>query len=579
MSSFFQVQYRVDISKNTVFLLESPLESYQGKLVKNLDLTKPVEIAENVFWVGSYIKDDIFQCHPYLIREGTESVLIDPGSLITFEETLRKIKYLTDLENIKYIICHHQDPDLAASLPEIEKVFPERERYIVTHWRTYFLLKHYNLLTPFYLVDQHEFRLELESGRKLQFLFTPYMHYPGNIVTYDPETKVLFSSDIFGGWVEKDWSLFAEKEEYIESIRAFHEIYMPCREVVIYSIEKLKKLDIEIIAPQHGSVIAGKDFVKKVMSAVEDFEYGKMVEAKNIEIFKIREQRRHIFSLIEDVAIKKLFMSEILRVVEKQLSSVLPIRDIIVMLKVGNHLYVYSKESGYIPRKLDELKLHQGNFFIYGNGYIKIFVELENSFSLSSEDREFLDSIASLLIYVAKREKWFLSIQERRELLKDRAYKDILTGFYRREILNDLIEKEFYRSKRYGYHFSILMIDIDNFKKVNDTYGHLVGDKVLKKVAETTKKTIRKSDVAIRYGGEEFLIILPHTDLEAAKIAAERIRKNIEKLDVDGVKVTVSVGIADNSLSPKLEDLIRKADQALYIAKRTGKNKVVAATS
>ena len=547
--------------------------------MNNLDLTKPVEIAENVFWVGSYIKDDIFQCHPYLIREGKESVLIDPGSLITFEETLRKIKYLINLENIKYIICHHQDPDLAASLPEIEKVFPERERYIVTHWRTYLLLKHYNLLTPFYLVDQHEFKLELESGRKLQFLFTPYMHYPGNIVTYDSETKVLFSSDIFGGWVEKNWSLFAEKEEYIKSIRAFHEIYMPCKEVVIYSIERLKKLDIEIIAPQHGSIIVGKDFVKKVMSAVEDFEYGKMVEAKNIKIFKIREQRRHIFSLIEDVAIKKLFMSEILSVVEKQLSSVLPIRDIIVILKVSDHLYVYSKESGYIPRKLDELQLHHGNFFVYGNGDIKIFVELENSFSLSNEDREFLDSITSLLIYVAKREKWFLSIQERRELLKDKAYKDLLTGLYRREILNDLIEKEFYRSKRYGYHFSILMIDIDNFKKVNDTYGHLVGDKVLKKVAETTKKTLRRSDIAIRYGGEEFLIILPHTDLDAAKIAAERIRKNIEKLNVDGVKVTVSIGIADNSLSPRLEDLIRKADQALYIAKRTGKNRVVAATS
>lgn len=560
-------------------MLESPLESYQGNLMNNLDLTKPIEIAENIFWVGSYIKDDIFQCHPYLIRDGKESVLIDPGSLITFEETIRKIKYLVDLENIKYIICHHQDPDLAASLPEIEKVFPERERYIVTHWRTYFLLKHYNLLTPFYLVDQHEFKLELESGRKLQFLFTPYMHYPGNIVTYDPETKVLFSSDIFGGWVEKNWSLFAEKEEYIKSIRAFHEIYMPCKEVVIYSIERLKKLDIEIIAPQHGSIIVGKDFVKKVMSAVEDFEYGKMVEAKNLEIFKIREQRRHIFSLIKDLTIKKLFMSEILRVVEKQLSSVLPVRNIIVTLKVRNHLYVYSKESGYTPRKLGELKLHQGNFFVYGNGDIKIFIELKNSYSLSNEDRMFLESIASLLIHVAEREKWLLSLQERRELLKDKAYKDILTGLYRREILYDLIEKEFHRSKRYGYHFSILMIDIDNFKKINDTYGHLFGDKVLKKVAETIRKTLRSSDIAIRYGGEEFLVILPHTDLESAKIVGERLRKTIEKLDIDGIKITISIGIADNSLSPRLEDLIRKADQALYIAKRTGKNRVIAATS
>jgi len=579
MSSFFQVQYRVDISKNTVFLLESPLESYQGKLVKNLDLTKPVEIAENVFWVGSYIKDDIFQCHPYLIREGTESVLIDPGSLITFEETLRKIKYLTDLENIKYIICHHQDPDLAASLPEIEKVFPERERYIVTHWRTYFLLKHYNLLTPFYLVDQHEFKLELESGRKLQFLFTPYMHYPGNIVTYDPETKILFSSDIFGGWVEENWSLFAEEEEYIESIRAFHEIYMPCKEVVIYNIEKLKKLDIEIIAPQHGSIIKGKDFVKKVMSAVEDFEYGKMVEVKNLGTFKSREQRRHILSLLKDLTIKKLFIPEILRVVEKQLSSILPLKNIIIILKVKDHLYVYSRESGYAPRNLDKLKLPQGNFFIYGNSEIKIFIEFENSCSLSNEDREFLESIASFLIHVAKREKWLLTLQERRELLKDKAYKDVLTGLYRREILYDLIEKEFHRSKRYGYHFSILMIDIDNFKKINDTYGHLFGDKVLKKVAETIRRTLRNSDIAIRYGGEEFLVILPHTDLESAKIVGERIRKTIERLDIDGIKITISIGIADNTLSSKLEDLIRKADQALYIAKRTGKNKVVAATS
>ncbi|RUM42165.1 MAG: GGDEF domain-containing protein [Desulfurobacterium sp.] len=182
-------------------------------------------------------------------------------------------------------------------------------------------------------------------------------------------------------------------------------------------------------------------------------------------------------------------------------------------------------------------------------------------------------------MHVAKREKWLLSLQERRELLKDKAYKDILTGLFRREILYDLIEKEFHRSKRYGYHFSILMIDIDNFKKINDTYGHLFGDKVLKKVAETIRKTLRSSDIAIRYGGEEFLVILPHTDLESAKIVGERIRKTIERLDIDGIKITISVGIADNTLSPGLEDLIRKADQALYIAKRTGKNRVIAATS
>ena len=94
----------------------------------NIDLSRPVEIAENVFWVGHYLENDIFQCHPYLIRSGEEAVLIDPGSVITFQETLRKVKYLVNLANIKYIICHHQDPDTAASLPELEKILPEGER-------------------------------------------------------------------------------------------------------------------------------------------------------------------------------------------------------------------------------------------------------------------------------------------------------------------------------------------------------------------------------------------------------------------------------------------------------------------
>ncbi|MEO2069444.1 MAG: diguanylate cyclase [Desulfurobacteriaceae bacterium] len=546
--------------------------------MKDLDITKPVEIADDVFWVGSYIKDDIFQCHPYLIRNGEESILIDPGSLITFEETLRKIKYLIDLKDIKYIVCHHQDPDLTASLPELEKVLPDRERYIVTHWRTYFLLKHYNLLTPFFLVDQHNFKLRLESGRELLFIFTPYMHYSGNIVTYDPKTKVLFSSDIFGGWVEKDWSLFAKDESYVEAIRAFHEIYMPCKSVVLYTTEKLKQLDIEIIAPQHGSIIKGKEFVEKVLDAVERFEYGKMVEAQKLETFKKQEHRRNIISLIEDLTIKKIFMSEILKIIEKQLSSVLPLESIGVILRIKDHVYVYSKDTGYLPRRMDDFVLPKKRCFSFEDKDVKIFIDLKNKEDLNEENEKFLKSIASLIFYIAEREKWLLSMQEKKEFLKDRAYKDALTGLYRRDILHDLIEKEFYRSKRYGYHFSILMIDTDDFKKINDTYGHLVGDKVLKKVAETIRKTLRKSDIAVRYGGEEFLVILPHTDLNKAGIVAERLRKNIEKLDIEGLKVTVSIGVADNSLSSNLEELIQKADQALYVAKRTGKNKVMLAT-
>ena len=176
---------------------------------------------------------------------------------------------------------------------------------------------------------------------------------------------------------------------------------------------------------------------------------------------------------------------------------------------------------------------------------------------------------------MARKEEWLLSFKEREKRLRFRAYRDILTGLYRREFLEELVQQEFYRSKRYGYHFSILMIDIDNFKQINDKYGHLFGDKVLRTVAGIIRKNLRKSDIAVRYGGEEFLVVLPHTDLRRAAVVAERIRKAIEETKIDKVQVTVSIGVADNSLVENFKDLIQKADSALYKAKRTGKNKVV----
>jgi len=539
-----------------------------------VDLRKPVEIAENVFWVGHYIEDDIFQCHPYLIRNGKESVLIDPGSLITFRETLRKVKYLVDLKNIKYIICHHQDPDIAACLPELEKTLPEGERYIVTHWRTYFLLKHYNLLTPFYLVDQHGFKLSLE-GRELQFILTPYMHYPGNIVTYDPKTKVLFSSDIFGGWVEGEWTLFAKEEDLVKNMKKFHEIYMPCREVVFYAMEKLKKLDIEVIAPQHGSIIKGRELVEKAISAVEQFEYGKMFEADVLEVFKLKLQKSYVLSLLKELAIKEIFLSEILKVVFKQLTSILPVEDIIVAISAEESVYVFSKENGFFPKVLRNFSFEEENSAVFVRNKTKVIFIPSHGSSFSEEDRSFLKEIADLLFSLARKEEWLLSFKEREKRLRFRAYRDILTGLYRREFLEELVQQEFYRSKRYGYHFSILMIDIDNFKQINDKYGHLFGDKVLRTVAGIIRKNLRKSDIAVRYGGEEFLVVLPHTDLRRAAVVAERIRKAIEETKIDKVQVTVSIGVADNSLVENFKDLIQKADSALYKAKRTGKNKVV----
>ena len=122
------------------------------------------------------------------------------------------------------------------------------------------------------------------------------------------------------------------------------------------------------------------------------------------------------------------------------------------------------------------------------------------------------------------------------------------------------------------------MMDIDNFKKVNDTYGHLIGDRVLKEIAITIKNTVRNIDVPARYGGEEFTVILPETAAKDATVIAERLRKNIEAIEIPiddkiNLKVSISIGISEfPSSAADSENLIKTADQALYKAKNDGKN-------
>jgi diguanylate cyclase (GGDEF)-like protein len=148
---------------------------------------------------------------------------------------------------------------------------------------------------------------------------------------------------------------------------------------------------------------------------------------------------------------------------------------------------------------------------------------------------------------------------------------DPLTNVANRRFMDIGLEKYFSGAKRYGKPFSIIMLDIDNFKKYNDAHGHGAGDKMLARIAQVLLDDIRDADSIARYGGEEFLIMLPDTDLKAACGTAERIRKSIaEKTDT-----TISLGVASYSLEmAKKEDLINKADEALYRAKRTGKNRV-----
>ncbi len=164
-------------------------------------------------------------------------------------------------------------------------------------------------------------------------------------------------------------------------------------------------------------------------------------------------------------------------------------------------------------------------------------------------------------------------VETQNKELKFLASSDPLTGCYNRRSLFEFLNNSFTHAKSNGLPLSCVMADIDHFKNVNDTYGHAMGDKIIKLMADTLKHAVRAEDVVARYGGEEFCLILPGADIEKALVIAERCRKQMTLQDCDQVQVTASFGVTTLGLGAKEPmDLISEADQALYISKEGGRN-------
>ena len=202
-------------------------------------------------------------------------------------------------------------------------------------------------------------------------------------------------------------------------------------------------------------------------------------------------------------------------------------------------------------------------------------------FGMISERREFLDSRQiNLIELMCNQAATSIANARMHAEIERMATTDGLTGLFNHRIFQEKLTDELKRSERYSTPLSLLLTDIDKFKQVNDTYGHPVGDLVLRGVALILKQEVRDIDTAARYGGEEFAVILPGTDSAGAKIIAERLRKAImgETFTADGktLKVTTSIGIATVPADAKTkEELIERTDQALYHAKHHGRNQSV----
>jgi diguanylate cyclase (GGDEF)-like protein len=211
-----------------------------------------------------------------------------------------------------------------------------------------------------------------------------------------------------------------------------------------------------------------------------------------------------------------------------------------------------------------------------GEGYFDARAEVGTNDEIGCLAKSLNRMAENLQTTMTSRDELIYEVKQRKkveEKLRVLSTTDELTGAYNRRAFNEYLGANIDRAMRYNEHLSMFLLDIDNFKKINDTYGHDVGDLVLKALARVVRESVRQQDIVARWGGEEFTILLPQTGKDAALQLAERLRKNIAVNDFPKVgRITVSIGLAELQVDDTSDALVKRADLALYQAKDSGRN-------
>jgi len=236
-------------------------------LGKDIELTDKTVLFKNgdyeIYWLG--IDDETaFRCNSYLIKDGDECLIVDPGSRSYFKQVKSRVEQITSIDNIKGLILCHQDPDVAASMVDWLSLNDEID--IITSARTNVLLPHYGKSEyNFFDISENDGSYFFKSGRELKFIEAPFLHFPGAFTTYDKTSKYLFSGDIFAA-LDISWKLVVEDfEEHKINLDLFHLDYMASNIAAKGFVRNLDGINIEAILPQHGSIISKKDVEKAII--------------------------------------------------------------------------------------------------------------------------------------------------------------------------------------------------------------------------------------------------------------------------------------------------------------------------
>ena len=556
----------------------------------DLDTSRAIELAPRIWWVGALLPGDQFQCHVYLVEQGDQSVLIDPGSALTADAVIGKVDEVVGVENLRWLVCSHSDPDIISAMPALVSRGLHREAAIVTHWRDKALIRHTGIDLPYWLVEENGWRLQLED-RQLQFLFTPYAHFAGAFCTFDETSGTLFSADLFGGFAEDDHSLFATSMTYFEQMRAFHEHYMPSGEILAHALADIRKLPVRTIAPQHGLLIP-EELVLPLIDELSRLECGIYLLAReDLDLRFLLTANRTMRDMV-DTLVREPEFSVVVAHLDETTERLLGAESLELWARTGTTVLQFAQRNGFAgqvaepPPEVSEafagtaapsgprlvLPLHPPSSSSVTGVAVMGFSETPE---LNGPMRALLEEICSLVEVGLERELFRRAADIDRDVFYEQAIHDPLTGLYNRQYLDDAARRLCAVDDRtLRPSVAALMIDLDYFKKVNDDFGHSAGDSVLQHVARSILEGSRRGDIVVRYGGEEFVVVLSGVDLTIAQSVAERIRETVTKPDDGRPRVTASVGVAMRNPGEPFEQLIVRADKAMYLAKAAGRDRV-----
>ena len=496
----------------------------------------PQEIAPNVFWVGATHQAAPLNCNPYLLIDDNEAVLIDPGSPLDFPEVLKNVQSLVPLSQIKYIILQHQDPDFCAATPLFEQAgFVGR---LVTHWRAANLIKYYGVTSSFYLVNEHNWELTFGNERKIMFVPTPYLHFPGAIASYDPSSRVLFSSDLFGAFGDSS-PLFADEwpgKDYQEAMRSFHEHYMPSNAILRPVMETFSHIDIACIAPQHGSII--RQNVAEHIEVLRELECGSLLSPIRRSLSAFDGYTRLVNHLLKRlyVSYPRELITDILTSGNVTLNS--DSGEIADFSCSGPELWnlclqLIFERLGITPLTLLEplIKKMTIEYAIEPPVIFKAMVlDLEEKATVLSRENLALQAQTARLT-------------EQLEMAAEKLMRCSVTHLRNEQVFFQYLAdacQDFTESNRSG---TLLFIGVDNMAKINLNYGNAVGDQVLQTLSLLIDESIDDNHVLFKLDGPIFACHLPETEIPQALPLAEKIRYRIEQTERLIEHITVSIAV------------------------------------